>query len=57
MNFWLVLIPLGIVLVALTQLFTEEYMQKVGVAFGIAMMIIGFILGYYHTQLEATQKK
>jgi len=56
MNYWLVLIPIGIILVALTQLFTDAYWQKVGVAFGIGVMVVGFVFAYYHNRIEVTKK-
>jgi len=57
MNYWLVLIPIGMILVALTQLFTDMYWQKVGVSLGIAMMIFGFVLAYWYSQIEVQTKK
>ncbi len=56
MNYFLVLIPIGIVLVALTQLFTDAYLQKVGVALGIAIMIVGFAFAYFYNQIEVKEK-
>jgi len=43
MNHWLVLIPIGIILVALTHLFIGEHLRIIGIGIGFSFMIIGFV--------------
>jgi len=53
MNYWLVLIPIGIIFVALTHLFIGENLQKIGVGIGFILMIVGFIKAYkYQSKVE-----
>lgn len=43
MNNWLVMIPIGIILVALTHLFIGEHLRIIGMGIGFILMIIGFV--------------
>lgn len=56
MNNWLVMIPIGIILVALTHLFIGEHLRIIGMGIGFILMIIGFVKAYSYKPTEVKYK-
>lgn len=56
MNYWLVMIPIGIILVALTHLFIGETLRITGMGIGFILMIIGFVKAYTYKTIEEKKK-